>query len=149
MNYSEIISSTNFMGSEPTIRIEGQVDLEVYTKMKKAFSKGIDINSLCFFSSYSGFEIELNHKFEVIFDENNPLNYTFLESELLEVTQQFAFPEQQISRGWKHIIIVSFNPFIPNIIKELPIVDNWFIGKAGIRLSSKTFYKGYRDLYLS
>ena len=136
------------LGSEPKIRLLGIVTSETLKKVSKGLPALDDKNIRCFFASYSTFDIEINKKFDIIFDEDNPKNaFHHCQTELYGVTQQFgkSFQEIGIPKGWKTIVAIKFLDKIPTIVDEMPLLETWFEKKTekGVILSSNRFYNLY------
>ena len=116
-------------------------------------NKALSDSTLCFFLSYAYDSIFVDHEFDYIFRTTNVSQGREARSIIKSVTQQFMKPFDCIPEGWKTICLIEFPDGIPDLIKELPIVENWFesASELHICLSNKQTWKllqttGYRNL---
>lgn len=85
-------------------------------------------NQVIVFCSHSAFDIPVGHSFTHIKDA---LGKEVFQGEFLlkNVTQQFHFPLTEIPHGWKTICKFEFGGIVPEVVKQLPKLDGWYIAE--------------------
>lgn len=104
----------------------GKISANSLGLIKSGLPQNKSANSEILFIGYTFDDIPVGKSFAVIFPKNKPTDGINCESKIVAVTQQFGKPFDGIPNGWKTICIVEFPRGIPDLIKNLPIVESWF-----------------------
>ncbi len=114
------------------LRIIGIASRKLVEQYKKAFNvTSFNDNELLLFCDYSSFEIKIGHVFNtikdlkraIIRDSNIKLQYA---------TQQSFIPLRDIPQGYKTICLFEFPLSIPEIVKDLPTISDWYEAKVSL-----------------
>ena len=104
---------------------KGKVSKRV--KLPKSGLHDYDLpNAELLFVGYAYADIPLGKKFEVVFPKDRPEAGLLRESQIIAVTQQFDVPLEVIPHGWKTICVVQFPQGVPELVSNLPVVEDWF-----------------------
>jgi hypothetical protein len=119
------------------IKVIGVVSPKVITKyMKGIDNKNINENEKLLFCDFSEFDIQVGQVFDVVksMDKQVHLNSMI---RLKSVTQQFGKQFDIIPSGWKTICLFEFlSKGIPEIVKNLPVIDDWYDSHISVVFSS-------------
>jgi hypothetical protein len=98
-------------------------------------------NALVLFVEYAYADVPLGRSFQVVFPYGNAELGIRAECRIVAVTQQFGRPFDLVPQGWKTICIIEFPKGTPDLIQQLPIIDNWFEFRDRVCISSgKTWH---------
>ena len=84
------------------------------------------------FAGFSYMDLPINSQFDIVFPKGNPQVGIRCPCKIVAATQQFGKPLDEIPGGWKTICIAHFMEGIPELIKQLPIVDDWYQNQAWV-----------------
>lgn len=116
------------------LMIEGIISPRLEAILKSTLGMVAMADERVCFLTFAYDDIPLGFQYEVIYSRNNPSRAQKAKSIVKLVTQQFSKPFDGIPRGWKTITLLSFPEGLPSLIKDLPVVDDW--------------YESERDVYL-
>lgn len=128
------------------LSIKGKVSPGSFDLIKSGLPAGKPNNAEILFVGYAFADVPLGKRFSVIFPKNDPGEGIYYESKIVAVTQQFGKPTEVIPRGWKTICLVEFPQGIPEIIKNLPVVDTWFETNDYVCISDEEAWEAIKKL---
>jgi hypothetical protein len=128
------------------LSIKGKVSQSSFDLIKSGLPTDKPDNAEILFVGYAFADVPVGKRFSVIFPKNNPRGGIYYESKIAAVTQQFGKPTELIPRGWKTICLVEFPQEIPEIIKNLPIVDTWFENDDYVCISEEKAWEAIKKL---
>ncbi len=106
--------------------IKGKVSSSSLDLIKSGLPIEKSNNTEILFVGYAFADVPVGKSFSMIFQNDNPHKAIRCESNIVAVTQQWGKPLEVIPYGWKTICIIEFPQGIPDIVKNLPIIDTWF-----------------------
>jgi len=124
--------------------IEGKISRSSFELIKDGFILEKPDEAEILFIGYAYDNVPLGKTFQVIFSKRNPAEAIFRQSKIIAVTQEFGIPLDVIPQGWKTICIVEFPQGIPDIIKNLPVINAWGENKDYVCLSDEDSWKAIR-----
>lgn len=80
-------------------------------------------NELAIFTLYAYDDICLPKKFDIIFQVDKPNNFIQLDFTITQAVFNAWTPLNKISRGHRHVCIVQFNQYIPDIFSFVTFFD--------------------------
>lgn len=126
--------------------IKGKISAGSLELIKSGLPAEKPYNTEILFIGYAFADVPVGKSFSVIFPKNNPGDGIYYESKIAAVTQQFGKPTEVIPRGWKTICLVEFPQGIPEIIKNLPVVDTWFETGDYVCISDEEAWEAIKKL---
>jgi hypothetical protein len=78
------------------------------------------------FVGFAYADLPFSKRFDVVFPTGKPQDGVHCECRIIAATQQFSKPLPEIPHGWKTICVVHFARGIPELIRQLPVVDSWY-----------------------
>ncbi|MCK6472320.1 MAG: hypothetical protein L6R28_11290 [Planctomycetes bacterium] len=84
------------------------------------------------FAGFAYMDLPLTRPFDIVFPKGSPQAGIRCPCKIIAATQQFGKPLDLIPDGWKTICIVHFMEGIPELIKQLPVVDDWYQNQAWV-----------------
>ena len=131
---------------EQFLWIHGKISQSSLALVKAGLPADKPENAEILFVGYSFDDIPLGKSFGAIFPRENPNQGIYYESKVFAVTQQMGIATEVIPRGWKTICIFEFPSGIPDIIKNLPVINSWFESKLEICISNKEVWEAIKKL---
>ncbi|HEX8250985.1 MAG TPA: hypothetical protein VF599_22615 [Pyrinomonadaceae bacterium] len=126
--------------------IKGKISPNSLELVKSGLPPDKPNNAEVLFIGYAFADVPAGKSFSVIFPKTNPGGGIYHESKIVAVTQQFGKPTEVIPRGWKTICLVEFPQGIPEIIKNLPVVDTWFENSDYVCICDEEAWEAIRKL---
>jgi hypothetical protein len=128
------------------LSIKGKVSQSSFDLIKSGLPTDKPNNTEILFVSYAFADVPVGKRFSVIFPKNKPSEGIYYESKIAAVTQQFGKPTELIPHGWKTICLVEFPRGIPEIIKNLPVVDTWFENNDYVCICEEEVWEAIKKL---
>jgi len=122
----------------------GKISTNGSDLIKSGLPQNEPVNSEILFIGYAFADVPIGKSFAVIFPKDKPNDGIYCESKIVGVTQQFGKPFDAIPNGWKTICIVEFPQGIPDLIKNLPVVETWFENEKYICFCDKDVWEAIK-----
>jgi hypothetical protein len=116
---------------------EGIVSKESLSLLGSGLPKEWSTNAICCFLQFAYADIPIGAEFQYVFPRKAPSEGIRSRCRVTAVTQEFGKPFDAIPKGWKTITLLEFPDGIPDLIRDLPVVDTWYKSDAEVCLSSE------------
>jgi hypothetical protein len=77
------------------------------------------------FVGFAYADLPLGKQFDIVFPRDQPQKGVRCECRIVAATQQWGKPLSEVPHGWKTICMVEFPQGVPELVRELPVVDGW------------------------
>ena len=78
------------------------------------------------FVGFAYADLPLPKRFDFVFLRGRPQEGVPCECRVTAATQQFGIELPEVPHGWKTICIVHFPTGVPELVRQLPTVDDWY-----------------------
>jgi hypothetical protein len=121
------------------VRIYGIVSKSVEEMLLREMDNWpINSRSCILFVDYSDFDILIGAKFTLFAEDEQGRILHSIDGELVQVTQSFFKPFDQIPKGHKTICEIKLDDQSLNLLRsKLPIVNSWYAGENRFLLGTK------------
>lgn len=125
-------SEANTPIEERYLWLEGRVSPASMELIRVGLPSTQPSNTEVVFVGFAYADLPFTKRFGVVFPRERPHEGVRCECRILAATQQFSKPLSEVPHGWKTICMVHFPDGIPQLVRELPVVDAWHQNKQWV-----------------
>ena len=98
-------------------------------------------DSEVFFVKFAYADLPIGKEFQVAFLKSRPEKFVNCMSKIVAVSQRLGKPFSEVPHGWKTICCIQFLEEIPELLRQLPVLDAWCYSENAVCLSSLETWK--------
>jgi hypothetical protein len=118
--------------NERYLWLEGRVSLSSLKIIKSGLPSTRPPDADVFFVGFAYADIPFTKRFDVVFPRGRPQDSVRCVCRIIAATQQFGKPFPEIPLGWKTICLIQFTGGMPQLVRQLPVVDSWYQNKEWV-----------------
>lgn len=122
--------------ADRVLRIESRVGKGALATIGQGLPRR-SANEEALFLSYNYADVPVGRSFGCCFRRSDERDVVWVTATVVAVTQQFGFRWDVIPHGWKTLVVLRFEPEIPELIRELPEAAGWFDQPVSVHVSDR------------
>jgi hypothetical protein len=134
-------SETNVPTLERYLWFEGKASPRATEKVKGGLPADLPPHTELLFVGFAYADLPLGRRFSVVFPRDRPQYGVRCECRIIAATQQWGKPLSEVPDGWKTICMVQFPDGIPELVRQLPVVDDWYQNKNWVCVCDETTWE--------
>lgn len=111
------------------LSLEGIVSPARMELIKAGLSSALPSSTEVVFVGFAFADLALTKQFDIVFPKDKPQDGVRCVSRITSVTQEMGRPFPEMPHGWKTICAIHFPDGVPSLVKQLPVVDDWYQNK--------------------
>ena len=106
--------------------LEGRASSASTERIKAGLPAARPPDTEVLFVGFAYADLPFTKRFDVVFPKGRPQEGIRCECRVIAATQQWGKPFAEIPHGWKTICVIHFAGGIPELVQQLPVVDDWY-----------------------